>query len=258
MRAALATLLLAALASAPAAQGTPFSDPDFGFSMLLPPGLQPADEAGRAKVLGDPELARNLSRAESGGQPLRHYHFWSDASTPYNRQAAIYLLDVPPPFKPDDFAASLEREGLQLVGQENLKSVTGWLVEGTFLRPSDQVRLHKYALYLPDLFGKRHGLVTLQAFDSDWNIVKAEFRAALESVRMERAAPPPEVMQQMQQQGAGGGPGKPGPRPGGGAGHAAGATAEPAGDWGSLEVAGSLVLAALALAHLLLSGRGAR
>ncbi len=257
MRAAVTALLLAALASEPIAQGTAFSDPDFGFSMTLPPGLQMADEAARARVLNDPELARNVPRAEAGGQPVRHYHFWSDASTPYNRQVAVYLLDMPPPFKPDDFAASLEKEGLQLVGQETLKSQTAWLVEGTFLRPSDQVRLHKYALYLPDLFGKRHGLVTLQAFDSDWSIVKAEFRAALESVRMERAEPPPAVMQQMQQQAAGGGgPGKPGPRPAGGGSGAAGA--EPASDWGSLEVAGSLVLAAAALAHLVLSGRSAR
>ncbi|MBM3984948.1 MAG: hypothetical protein FJ296_04540, partial [Planctomycetes bacterium] len=209
MRAAVTTLLLAALTAAPAAQGTPFSDPDFGFTMELPPGLQPADEAARARVLGNPELARNVPREQAGGQPLRHYHFWSDAGSPYNRQVAIYLLDLPPPFKPDDFAASLEQEGLQLVAQEMLKAQSAWLVEGTFLRPTDQVRLHKYALYLPDLFGKRHGLVTLQAFDSDWGIVKSEFRAALESVRMERAAPPAEMQQQAA---GGGGPGKPGPR----------------------------------------------
>ena len=253
MRAARSALLLAALASAPSAQSTEFSDPDFGFSITLPPGLRAADEAARARVLGDAALARNVPRADAGDQPVLHYHFWTDASTPYNRQVAIYLLDVPPPFKPDDFGAILEKDGLQLVAQESVKAAAGWLVEGTFLRPPDQVRLHKLALYLPDLFGKRHGMVTAQAFDSDWSIVKAEFRAAIESVRMQRAPPPEQVVQQMKEQAAaGGGPGKPGPRPAGAA------PALDPGDWGSLQVVGSFALAALALAHMVLSGRGAR
>lgn len=253
---ALPVLLLALLAAVPAAQVSEFSDPDFGFTMQVPAGLQAMDETARARVLGSPEAARNAPRAEADGQPVRHAWFWFDTSTPYNRQLAIYLTDGPPPGKPDEFGQLLVKEGLTLVAEEPLKAAGGWLVEGTFVREPDKLPLRKYALYVPDLFGNRHAVVTLQAFDADWKIVQAELRAAAESVRMERTPPPPEVLEQMRQRGGEGDPGKPGPRPAG-----PGAPATPKqdpGDWGSLEVVGSLVLAAAALAHLLLAGRGAR
>jgi len=257
MRAALSVLLFALLAAAPAAQEA-FSDPDFAFTMQVPAGLKAMDDAARARVLGSPEAARNVPRAEAAGQPLKHAWFWHDATSPYNRQLAIYLVDGPPPCKPEDFGKLLQGEGLEVVAQESLKAAAGMLVEGTFLREPDQVRMHKYALYVPDLFGKRHAVVTLQAYDADWKIVQPELRKAAESVRMERAPPPPEVLEQMKQRAAeGGAPGAAGARPVPPAGPGSAGPQAP-GDWGSLEVVGSLVLAGAALAHLLLAGRGPR
>ena len=57
-------------------------------------------------------------------------------------------------------------------------------------------------MYLPDLFGKHYGLVTLQCNASDWNIVKDEFLAALNSTRMQRAPPPKEVTDALKEKAA--------------------------------------------------------
>jgi hypothetical protein len=269
--------LLALLLAVPAVAQTAFEDDDFGFSIQMPPGLQVVDEAGRAKILGSAEKAKNIPRATAAGQPVTHNYYWLDATSPYNRQAAVFLLDSPPPWdpsKPDEFVTAMTGQGLKVDFHEFIKPpVFGLRIEGTFTRPNDGKLMRKTLLYLPDLFGKRYGIVSFQAFDADWNIVKPEFLAALGTVQMQRADPPAEVVEaakaraeeQAAAQGGPGGPGEPGvpggpPGPVGPAGRGAQpaakqAPAAPPADWGSLRVAGSFVLAALLLGHLLLSGR---
>jgi len=258
MRAPLLALLLAGLPVAASGQQS-FSDSDFSFSIDLPEGLVPVDEAGRAKLLGDAAAARNLPRAEAAGQPVIHRHIWLDQGSPYHRQVEIYLLDAPPPWnplKPADFAEAIgPKQGLTVEAHELLKPPAfGLRVEGTFLREPDKVPMRKVILYLPDVFGKRHGLVMLQAQASDWNIVKDEFAAALASVRMPRAPPPPELVEKVRDEGAAGG--GPGSRPG--AAPAPAAPVEEPGDWSSLPVLGSFALAVVLLVHLLLSARTPR
>jgi len=270
MRAPLLALLLAALPAA--AQTTDFSDADFGFSIKLPDGLTELDEAARATLPGGAEAARNVPRAEAGDKPVIHRYYWVDHTSPYDRQATIFLVDSPLPWnpsKPEEFIAAMTAEGLKVDQHELIKPpVYGLRIEGTKPR-SDGRLLRKTVLYLPDLFGKRYGIVSFQGFDSDWNILKEQFLTALGTVTMQRADPPPEVVEAAQQkQAARGGAdapgGPPGPiGPGGGkGGHGAGAGAakapapEPPTDWASLRVAGSFALAAALLVHLLLSGRG--
>ncbi len=258
MRAPLLALLLATLPPAAAGQQA-FSDPDFGFSLQVPSGLVPLDEAGRRKILGDAEAARNVPRADAGGQPVHHRHFWLDQSSPYHRQVVVYLLDVPPPFdpgKPEEFAAAMRKDGMTVVSQERLKPPAfGLRVEGTFLREQDEVPMHRVVVYLPDVFGRRHGIVTLQAQESDWSIVKDEFQATLASMQLVRTPPPPEVVESAQKAAAAAGGAAPGRPPGA---PASAPPAEDPGDWGSLPVLGSFVLAVAVLAHLLLSARTPR
>jgi hypothetical protein len=272
MRAPILAVLLAALAPLAAAQEA-FTDPDFGFQIKLPAGLKPVDEAGRLALLGgDAKAARNTSRAEAGADPVQHHFFWLDETSPYNRQVSVYLLDAAPPWKPEAFGEAMAKSGLTVESQEAMRPpVAGARVEGTFLREPDKVALRKTVLYLADPFGKRYGLVTLQANASDWSIVKDEFHAALESTRMARQAPPKSAVEAAKQGGKPGAPGMAegaGPKGAGKGGKGPGkatagdpaAAAQPApeGRWGSLPVLGSLILAAAALAHLLLSGRSAR
>ena len=142
MRAALA-LLLAVLPAA--AQTADFSDADFGFSIKLPPGLTPVDEAGRTLMLGSAAEARNVPRAEADGKPITHHFYWVDQSTPYNRQAALFLLDSPPPYnpaKPEDFLKAMGNEGLKIESHELIPPpVFGLRVEGTFQRQPDNATL---------------------------------------------------------------------------------------------------------------------
>lgn len=263
MRAPILALLLAALAPLGAAQEA-FTDADFGFAIKLPAGLKPMDEKGRAALLGSEQAAKNTPRAEAGAEPIQHHYFWLDEGSPYNRQVSVYLIDGPPPWKPEAFPAAMSKTGLKVETQEAMKPpVAGARVEGTFLREPDKVELRKTVLYLADPYGKRYGMVTLQANASDWNIVKDEFHAALESVRMTRSAPPKGEGAAGQPEGApgakaGGKAPKGGKAPGKGEAPEAAAMPEPESQWGSLRVVGSLVLAAAVLAHLLLSGRTAR
>jgi hypothetical protein len=272
MRAPLLALLLAALPAA--AQSAEFSDPDFGFSINLPDGLTALDEAARAKLPGGAEANRNVPRAEAGDKPIVHRYYWVDQSSPYDRQATLVLADAPPPWnpnKPEEFIAAMTAEGLKVDVHELIKPpVFGLRIEGTKARSDGKV-LRKTVLYLPDLFGKRYGIVGFQAFDSDWNIVKEQFLTCLGSVKMQRADPPKELIEAAQQkqaaaeaargsaEGAGGPPAPVGPGGKGGRGGAGAGKAPPPEvptDWASLKVAGSFALAAALLVHLLLSGRG--
>ncbi|HEX5010208.1 MAG TPA: hypothetical protein VFY71_07390 [Planctomycetota bacterium] len=275
MRTPLLALLLAALPAA--AQTTEFSDADFGFSIKLPDGLRPVDEALLKQNAGGTGWSGNVPRSAADGKPIVHRYAWVDQSSPYARQAEFTLLDQPPPWnpaKPDEFVAAMTGQGLHIDAHELIKPpIFGIRAEGTFTR-SDGKAMRKMILYLPDIFGKRYGMLSFQAFDSDWNIVKPEFTAAIESVQIQRADPPPEVVEAAREREAakgGGAPGEPGQPggppgahgPGGGkGGHGGGAAAaktpppEPPTDWASLKVAGSFALAAALLVHLLLSGRG--
>ena len=273
MRAPLLALLLAALPAA--AQTTEFSDADFGFSIQLPDGLRAVDEALLKQNATGTAWSGNVPRSDADGKPIVHRYAWIDHSSPYARQVELTLLDQPPPWnptKPDDFVAAMTGQGLKIDAHEMIKPpIFALRVEGTFTRPDGKV-LRKTVLYLPDIFGKRYGMLSLQAFDTDWSIVKPEFTAAIGSLKMQRADPPPEVIEAAKEKeaaragadaaGPGGPPGPMGPG-GGKGGHGAGAGAakappppEPPTDWASLKVAGSFALAAVLLVHLLLSGRG--
>src|SRR5690349_24302562 len=74
MRAPILALLLAVLAPLGAAQEA-FSDADFGFAIKLPAGLKAMDEQGRASLLGNPQAAKNTSRADAGTEPVQHHYF---------------------------------------------------------------------------------------------------------------------------------------------------------------------------------------
>ena len=267
MRAPILAVLLAVLAPLGAAQEA-FADADFGFAMKLPAGLRAVDEQTRAALLGGNEkAAKNTPRAEAGTEPVQHHYFWVDETSPYNRQVSVYLIDGAPPWRPEAFPEAMAKGGLKVESQESMKPpVAGARVEGTFLREPDKVQLRKTVLYLPDPYGRRYGLVTLQANGADWSIVKDEFHVALESVRMLREPPPKDAAGKAGKPEAGAA--RPEGAPGGkGAGKAAKGqpvgpavadAPEPESRWGDLRVVGSLVLAAAVLAHLLLSGRSAR
>src|SRR5262245_45027704 len=161
MRAPLLALLLAALPAA--AQATDFSDADSAFSIKLPDGLTELDEAARATLAGGAAAARNVPRAEAGDEPVIHRYYWVDHSSPYDRQATIFLVDSAPPWnpqKPDEFIGAMTTEGLTVDVHEFIKPpIYGLRIEGTKAR-SDGKLLRKTVLYLPDLFGKRYGIVS--------------------------------------------------------------------------------------------------
>ena len=120
--------------------------------------------------------------------------------------------------------------------------VDGLRVVGSFARQPDNVMIRKTILYLPDFAGEHYATVNMQAYESDWPIVEPQFEAALQSVRFRRTP--------MAQGGA-----RPGP---GATAGASGASTNDPGSWGSLPVAGTLLLAFAMLAHLFMGGRATR
>ena len=235
-----ACLWLLSLVPAVAAQEG-FTDADFDFRAKLPVGMRAASDEERAKILKlEPDKARNLPRGEAAGAAISHSYLWLDPTTPYNRQIFLGLTDGLPPFKnPTELKNEQVKQGLSVdVGPNLLQQPQNAVyIEGTFLREVDKTPMRRILLYIPDFGGKRFAVMTLQAFDADWSIVKPDFDAVVSSVRMK-----------LTKQEVGRAP------IAGGKGAAAGGGATRRGpdtnSWSSLPVAGSLLLAAIVIGSL--------
>jgi hypothetical protein len=228
---------LLCLAPAAVAQLESFSDPDFEFRASLPVGMRAATEAERAALLKlSPDAARNLPRGDAAGAPISHSYIWVDESTPYNRQIGLGLYDGLPPFRnPTELKASQVKSGLTVEVEKLLAQPTNAAyLEGTFLREVDQVPLRRILIYVPDFGGKRYAVMTLQAFAADWEIVRPEFDAVVESMKMKLT---PQVVTGAKR--------APAPKR---------ASENP---WATLEVTGSLLLAAVVVGSLVLGRRKA-
>jgi len=258
MRAPILLLVLGLLGATSALRAqTAFADPDFGFKMSLPDGLHEVTASERAMVMKTTEeAARNVPRAEAGeGARLTHRYIWVDRSSPYNRQMDVTLVDGPPPYlKPEELVEAFSRSGLKVDVTEPVKAPVGGLrIEGSFVNQSG-VPMRKTVVYVPDR--AKYAMVNLQSFAGDWAIVQPEFLQSILSIRLDKATPPAGAVDGP----ATGKGGKARAGPGGGKGPqsaAENAAGKPI-DWLSLPITGSLVLAALLLAHLLLGARGAR
>jgi len=242
----LIALVLIALAPAVGAQDT-INDAEFGFSMELPDGLRELTQAELAVALGiPPDQASNPARDSSAEGIVSHYYMWIDETSPYNRQIGIILRDGAPPFtRPDAMFEATARSGLQIDQSASgpmAPPVDGLKVVGSFPRQQDGLMIRKVILYLPDFAGEHYATVNLQAFEADWPIVEPQFEAVLQSVRFRRTPMPQ-------------GGGRAGTRASADVGGAGG---KDPGDWGSLPVAGTLLLAFAMLAHLFVGGRGTR
>jgi hypothetical protein len=243
---ALPLLLLTGLSAAGLAQE--FKDPDFGASMTLPVGMREVTAEERAMMTGiTVDEARNIPRGESPTGKVTHVYVWIDEGTLYNRQVSLHLYDAPPPFRsPDQLKAAHEQEGMSIDFEEIIPPpLNGVRIEGTFRREPDNVLMRRTVVYVPDLQRERFALLSIQAFDGDWNIVKPELLKVVQTLKLEGI-----------RMGAGGAARRPPGQGMPGVGKAAKAGDAPQ-DWGRLEVAGSLVLAAIVLGSLILGGRAA-
>ncbi|MGQ0554097.1 MAG: hypothetical protein ACT4PU_12865 [Planctomycetota bacterium] len=250
--------LVAALVLAVGASGQEvFRDSDFEFDARLPAGMRLAtpEEASRLMGLAAPEFL-NKPRSDAGAEPLAHRWIWIDATTPYARQVVVELRDGKPPIrKPTDLSEALKKAGGQLIGEAQVLAppVSGLRADANFPGASPYRRA---VVILPDPHGNRFATAAFQANQGDWDIVAKEFDATIDSLRMPRTLPP-------QAGQAPAGPAEPGQTPLGappkaGAQPRPAAAAQPAeapADWGSLPVLGSLLLAALILGSLVLSGK---
>jgi len=245
--------LLALAVLAGALPGQSFTDPDFDFTVTPPSGMRMLPEEERVVFFEitpgfDAEIARdaarNVPRAEAGGERISHNHIWVDPpELPYRRQIWIQLTDGPVPFqRPQDFEVMLAGSGLTIDDQEVLDSPPlgpGMIVEGHWSH-DDGTRMAKMVACLFD--AQRYAILQMQCLAGDYPIVEPQFRAMLEDIEWERIRTAP---------------------PGAGALAAAGRPGAPRerriprgvseGDWGSLETLGSLILAAFVLGHLVLA-----
>lgn len=240
VRVQLCSILIAVLWVPTLAAQEVFSDPDFGITMQIPDGMRRANVEELSRLMRvTPEQAANVPRAEADGKPVHHSFVWLDASSPYNRQISIALGDGEPPFKsPKQLAEAQTVSGLTIEKEEIMPPpVNALRLEGTFLREPDQVPMRRLIVYAPDFAGQRFGILIFQAFAGDWPIVMQDFEKAVQSLRFVRTTPPPT------------GQAAPAGRPD------APAAPVDSGDWGSLQVLGSLALAALMLGSLMLGGR---
>lgn len=245
---ALPAACLALLCLLPAASGQEaFSDADFDFRMKLPVGMRSATDQEREVLLKlPPDQARNLPRSDAAGAALTHSYIWIDESTPYNRQIVLGLRDGAPPYRnPTELKNAQIKEGLMIEADRLLPPPTSAAyVEGTFLREVDKVPMRRILLYVPDFGGKRYAVMTLQAFAADWDIVKPDFDAVVESVRMRLTS--------VDAARGAAGEGRQGGKGGGAKRQGADTNS-----WSSLPVAGSLVLAAVIVGSLVLGRRKA-
>jgi hypothetical protein len=232
MRILLAALLLTSLA--PAQED--FKDSAYKFSLQIPAGMQMLTDEGRALRLDIPlEQAVNKPRQGSETLRLEHHHVWIEADDEqlYNREIDLRLVDQIPFQGPDHFVEWLEEQGIEVLGREKIGYPVGpaLLIDGVFTGP-DGLRSRQYVLFVARL--QRWAMLILRANEGDFAIVEPEFRAVIQSIefRQPLAPKPPSVFDEPQ----------------GGAGLLSAS-------WASLEVAGSLVLAAILILMMVLGGR---
>ena len=148
---------------------------------------------------------------------------------------------------PSQLREAHQQQGL-LVDYEEIipPPLNGLRIEGTFRRQPDNLEMRRTVVYVPDMARERFALLSLQAYAADWEIVKPELLEVVQSLRLEgirmsanMTRTPPGGQAQGYPAGAAG---------------TASAT-ERSSNWGQLEVAGSLLLAALLIGSLILSGR---
>ncbi len=250
MRIPIVLLLLAGLAGASGtlrAQSS-FTDPDFGLEVSVPEGLQEVTPAHRALIMNvSEEAARNVPRDEAvDGELFSHHYFWVDGTSPYNRQMDVHVFDGPPPYRnSEELIEAYGKTGMTVEITEAVKPpIGGFRLEGSFKNQAG-VPMRKTVVYVPDR--NKFAMVSLQAYAADWAIVQPELMQAIQSIRLKREAPPAGAPTNS----AAGRDGRAVRAP------SSASVAEPI-DWLSLPITGSLVLAALLLAHMLLGARSAR
>jgi hypothetical protein len=237
-----AILLLALLAPSVLAQES-FSDADYEFSMQIPPGMALTTAEEMAAVTGQPvESFQIVSRADSETGKVVHQYHWRDA-TGRGRDIDLKLIDDNFPFgSPDQFEQAIrEQAGVDVDTRISLGepeyNQPGSRMEGTRTNSMGLLLRQMDAVFPIKFDPPRYALIRMHCLEGDWKLFVDEFEAVLKSVKSAAPKPP---------SGAGGGP--QGRRKG---------KAEQGSEerWDTLEVTGSLALAAMLLMTLFVGGR---
>ncbi len=233
MRALLALLILSSAVSAQ----KQWVDRDFSFRFNPPADMREVSKQEKVQSLGfEAANVENPPRPDSETVTVAHHHLWLEqpGMDVYRRQIDLRLVDEIPFGGPEDLRAWLTASGLEITSEQKLSlPLLGLMVEGTFARP-DGVTMRQQVIFLSRL--GRYAVLTLQAYDSDFEIVRAEFQDVIESIRFSEALnkQPERLADSLRQRGVG---------------------AERQG-WGDLQVAGSLALAAALILAMVLGGKG--
>jgi hypothetical protein len=245
MRIFLSLLALFGLTAGAAAQEL-FTDVDFDFSFDVPAGMVKATAEQQAAASGQPlETFANTPRAETETGQTSHLHVWRDV-TGRDRLLELLIADGDLPFtSPEQFESAVAQKGVEVEKRVPLQKPEfrpGMSMEGPRTRP-DGALLRQLSVYYPmPGASPRWAVLRMECLEGDWNLMEPAFMDVLRSVNY----PLPE-----RPAGAGGGraPGGRGRTP------PAGAAAPVEERWDSLEVTGSLVLAAVLLIGMFLGGR---
>lgn len=243
-----ALLLLTLLTPLLAAQ-TRFEDPTFDFSFDVPEGMTRLSDAELIRFMQLPEDTEvNPDLGPEEAPSLSHHFLWRD-ETGQGREVRLLLNRVAEglPFTdPQTFAQAMtEQWGLTVQSEDQPQMPRPRFVLTGTRRAANGTELNLTASYL--LMGRNtYGLLTTQGLTADWAALEPVFRACHDSATY----PPPSM----------GGPGDAASEQGAAAAAVAGARASgpanagPAERWDSLQVTGSLVLAALLLMSLFVAG----
>jgi len=215
-----------------------FTDKDFALSFDVPDGMVLLSPEEASEVTGEPvELYQVVRRADSEEGKVVHTYLWMD---PDNlREMKLTLQDNSPPFLRPEFFTDVmaEQFALTIERNENIDPPLGpgIRLEGTRLRTQDQVDVRTNIIYLPS--PNRFALLYASGPEDTWSAFAPQFDSLLDSMTFRR--PPP---------GAGGAAAA---RAG------MGARAQPRERWDTLEVTGSLIVAAILVMSLFFGGRPA-
>ena len=245
-------LASAVLASAALAQDPEsFTDPDFDFSFDVPSGMVKATAEEQALASGQPlETFANPRREDTETGEVSHLFVWRD-TTGRDRLLELLIADGPLPFtSPEQFESAVSHRGVEVDLREPMQPPEfrpGMRLEGERQRP-DGALLRQLNVYYPmQQDPPRWAVVRMECLNGDWDLMLPTFMDVLRSVKY----PLPE-----RTAGAGGGRGgRGGGGRGGQQGAAAAANSAPAERWDTLEVTGSLALAAALLIGMFLGGR---
>jgi hypothetical protein len=244
-------LCLALLAPLLTAQES-FLDADFTFTFSVPEGLVQLDEQELRTFLNIPaEIAYNAPLTDDKTIDVVHNYFWRDP-TGMGREISLLIGFSPmglPWVNPDEYAESVEDSAQMVIdAREPLKAPhPGIQVEGSAERP-DGLKMKRIIAYFT-MSRNEYAIMSLSARESDWNTIRAELIAAVDTVRFPEPEGPP-----VGQGGMGGGATpQPGGAPRGNPGQAAQAGTDE--KWSSLEVTGSLVLAVILMMGLFAGGK---